>query len=429
MLLIFWLFTGIVLGPLSIPLLAIIALYLQNQGRHLFTFITFFFTLILSDSRIYALSFSQDLKTVLLLALFIPFVFPGRSFIQLDFSKSIHKAFLPFTTFALLCLIFSPVTFTAFQKTFSYLLLFVIVPILCYSLYQSYKEIFLKAIIYLGAAVLIAGYIMFLINPAWVMYAGGGRSSGALGNPNGLGMFCFLFFMLYFTIKHYFPEVTSMRWNILIYVLIFSSLLWSGSRGQTIAVLIFISSKIFSRRNKTVGLLLSAAIGIMLVTIDIDMVAIAHTLGFEEYLRIETLDKAGGRVIAREFAWKQIQKNFWIGKGFGYTEWIYLQNFYELSMKGHEGNAHNAFLTVWLDTGLIGLILFCIGWLIVFLKAAKNSFLAFPILFAVVASNMVESWLAASLNPFTIQLLMVLTLLVFIVKDQDKELKATRPDL
>ncbi|WP_165838168.1 O-antigen ligase family protein [Pontibacter arcticus] len=265
---------------------------------------------------------------------------------------------------------------------------------------------------------LIAGYLMYLANPMLVMYNEGGRSSGALGNPNGLGMFCFLFFLLYFVIRHYFPTLFSKRENIVIFALIISSLLWSGSRGQSLSVLIFLITQYLSKRNQIVGLVLSAFLGIMLVSIDLDIVAIAQALGFEEYLRVDTLDAGGGRVVAREFAWEQIQKNFWVGRGFSYTEWIYRQNYWELSLRGHEGNAHNAFLTVWLDTGLIGLLLFIIGWGFLFFKAAKNSYMALPIAFALITSNMVESWLVASLNPFTIQVLMILTLLIYIVKDK-----------
>ncbi|MCJ8166341.1 O-antigen ligase family protein [Pontibacter sp. E15-1] len=420
LLLLVWLVTGITLGAVAIPVLALFALYLQNQGRHIYLFIAFFFTLILSDSRLYALSFSQDLKTVLMLLLLLPLLFAKKYTLALDFTKSFHIPFLLYISFAFFCISFSPEPFTAIQKTVSYILLFILVPVLFYSLYQTYKTYFLKAVIYLGVAVLIAGYLMYLANPMLVMYNLGGRSSGALGNPNGLGMFCFLFFLLYFVIRHYFPKLFSKKENVIILILIFSSLLWSGSRGQTISIMIFLITQFLSKKNKTVGVLISTALGLLLITIDIDIVAIANTLGFEDYLRIDTLDAGGGRVVARHFAWEQIQKNFWVGRGFGYTEWIYRQHFYELSMLGHEGNAHNAFLTVWLDTGFIGLILFIAGWGLLFLKAAQNSYLAFPIAFAIIASNMVESWLVASLNPFTIQLLMVLTLLIFIVKDKNR---------
>lgn len=413
-----WLVLGIFLGVFSIPIIAIHFYFLYNKNRVLPAFLGFFFIIILSDSRLGALRFAQDLKVILMLILMLPLFIKRVGGWKFELSRSFHQSVLPYILFAFFCIIYSPVPLTAFQKTLSYSLLFIIVPVVFYSLYKVYNTFFLKAIIYLGVAVLIAGYLMYLANPMLVMYNLGGRSSGALGNPNGLGMFCFLFFLLYFVIQHYFPLLFSKRENVVILVLIFSSLIWSGSRGQTISVLIFLVTQYLSRRNQILGLVLSAFLGIMLVSIDFDIIAIAQALGFEEYLRVDTLDAGGGRVVAREFALEQIQKNFWIGRGFSYTEWIYRQNYWELSMLGHEGNAHNAFLTAWLDTGLIGLILFIIGWGVLFLKAAKNSYMAIPIAFAIIASNMVESWLVASLNPFTIQVLMILTLLIYIVKDK-----------
>ena len=412
-----WLAAGIALKVLAIPVIALHVLYLYNKHYTLEIFIGFFFILILSDSRIGALDFAKNLKVVLMVLLFLPLVLQKQDSFRLHTSQNFGKPFLPYILFALYCIVYSPEPFTAFQKTLSYYLLLIIVPIMFYSLYQKYGKKLLKAVIYLGVLILIAGYLMYLANPRLVMYNAGGRSSGALGNPNGLGMFCFLFFLLYFTINHYFPQLFTKRENFVILVLTFSSLLWSGSRGQTLSVLIFLITQFLSRRNKAAGLLLSAVLAIMLVSIDFDIVAIAQALGFEDYLRVDTLDAGGGRVVARAFAWEQIQKSPWVGNGFNYTEYIYHLHFYELSMLGHEGNAHNAFLTVWLDTGLIGLILFVTGWGVLFYKAAKNSYLALPVAFAIIASNMVESWLTASLNPFTILVLMTLTLLIYIVKD------------
>ena len=412
-----WLVAGISLKVLAIPVIALHVLYLYNKHYTLEIFVGFFFILLLSDSRIAALDFAKNLKIVLLVLLFLPLILQKQDSFGLHTSHNFGKPFLLYILFAFFCIIYSPEPFTAFQKTLSYYLLLVIVPVMFYSLFQKYGDKLLKAIVYLGVLILIAGYLLYLANPGLVMYNAGSRSSGVLGNPNGLGMFCFLFFLLYFIIHHYYPQLFSRRENLIILVLIFSSLLWSGSRGQTLSVLIFLITQFLSRRNKAAGLLLSALIGIMLVSIDFDIVAIAHSLGFEDYLRVDTLDTGGGRVVARAFAWKHIQHNFWIGRGFNYTEYIYHQHFYELSMLGHEGNAHNAFLTVWLDTGLIGLILFVTGWGVLFWKAAKNSYLALPVAFAIIASNMAESWLTASLNPFTILVLITLTLLIYIVKD------------
>lgn len=73
--------------------------------------------------------------------------------------------------------------------------------------------------------------------------------------------------------------------------------------------------------------------------------------------------------------------------------------------------AHNSYLTFWLDTGLVGLISFMIGLMFTFIKAAQKSTLAIPILYSILFSNYYESWLTASLNPFTIQLLFILTII------------------
>lgn len=93
-------------------------------------------------------------------------------------------------------------------------------------------------------------------------------------------------------------------------------------------------------------------------------------------------------------------------------------------MLGHQGAAHNMYLTFWLDTGLIGLILFLSGLLVTFFRASKRNKLAIPILYAILFSNNYESWLTASLNPFTIQLLFILSIL-FIGRDN----KVEKPEL
>jgi hypothetical protein len=71
---------------------------------------------------------------------------------------------------------------------------------------------------------------------------------------------------------------------------------------------------------------------------------------------------------------------------------------------------------LWLDTGLVGLGLFLIGLIAFFLKLASKSALAFPVLYSVLFSNFYESWLCASLNPFTIQLLFILTVIFINIK-------------
>ena len=81
-----------------------------------------------------------------------------------------------------------------------------------------------------------------------------------------------------------------------------------------------------------------------------------------------------------------------------------------LSQLGHQGNAHNSYLTLTLDTGIIGIILFLIGLVRTMVVSAGNFFYALPVFYAALFSANFESWLAASLNPFTSLLLITLTI-------------------
>jgi O-antigen ligase len=108
---------------------------------------------------------------------------------------------------------------------------------------------------------------------------------------------------------------------------------------------------------------------------------------------------------------------FFLGGGFGYTEYIYKLNSTMLSMLGHQGNAHNSYLTLWLDTGLIGIILLFIGFVQTIVKANRVSHFTLPIFYAVFISANFESWLAASLNPFTSLFLVIVSLLL--INNQD----------
>ena len=131
-------------------------------------------------------------------------------------------------------------------------------------------------------------------------------------------------------------------------------------------------------------------------------------------MRVDHLDNGSGRLIAWTYAWSEIQKHYFIlGRGFSFEEYLFSlkQDWFEV--RGHIGSVHNSFLAVWLNTGIIGLICFVYGILTNFIRAAKVNPLAFPCMFAIIFSNMFESWLQASLNPFTIIALLVLTLLQY----------------
>jgi O-antigen ligase len=144
-----------------------------------------------------------------------------------------------------------------------------------------------------------------------------------------------------------------------------------------------------------------------------NIVDLLYKWGIGEYFRAQTLEKAGGRTVAFEFAWKEIKLSPIFGRGFGYTEYIFHREDIEkmLNDLNHQGNTHNSYMTIIMDTGFVGFVTFLLGWLYNFGIAIKKSAFAFPVLVIALISTNIESWLAASLNPFTIVLIIILTLL------------------
>jgi hypothetical protein len=66
---------------------------------------------------------------------------------------------------------------------------------------------------------------------------------------------------------------------------------------------------------------------------------------------------------------------------------------------------------MWLNVGIVGLLIFLRSLFLVFIKAAKIAPVSLPILFSVLFSITYESWLVGSLNPFTILLLIIMTII------------------
>lgn len=406
-LLFIWLIAGIYTGVASYAVIGASILLLKYKNRYFDLFIGFFFILILSDSRQYSLQFAAQFKNlyIVLLALFL--LLDTKSF---SFKNVFLKLFIPFFIVAVICLGFSGANLaTGAQKTLSYILLMLLVPVYFTRIYDQYGKEVLKDIIWFGTLLIIIGLVLKVVMPDVVHIEG--RFSGILGNPNGLGIFLLLFFILFSVLLHYYPELFTKTDKLLIYGVVFVSIILCQSRSALMAVLIFLAFKYFYRISPFLGFILFIVILFSYQVISSNIEIIIFTLGLQEYFRIDTFETGSGRLIAWKFAWDHIEKHFFLGKGFSYTDNLYRVNYDYLSRLGHQGNAHNSYLTFWLDTGLIGLLLYLRGLLLTFIKAARNTIVAIPVMYAILFSAFFESWLTASLNPFTIQLFMVLTII------------------
>ena len=255
-------------------------------------------------------------------------------------------------------------------------------------------------------AISIIGYF---IVPSGFTFAQ--RFCGIFRNPNGLGVFVVLYFFLYSVVKDIFPQLFSKKDEYIIFGTCLLAIILCGSRGALFALGIFLIFRQFYKISPYVGFFIMV-LSISLANYVLNQLPIIITnLGLEEFFRLETLEDGSGRLVAWEFALERIKESPFLGKGIGFTDYIFQQNRIELNLLGHQGNAHNSYLTYWLDTGLFGLVFLLLGLLIVFVKSSFHSRVALPICYAFLFMINVESWLIASLNPFTIILVMILTLL------------------
>ena len=108
-------------------------------------------------------------------------------------------------------------------------------------------------------------------------------------------------------------------------------------------------------------------------------------------------------------------KKYIFGRGWAYDEhWILGPIQETLKLLNHQGGVHNVYLILWLNTGVVGLLIYLSSLIHLFFRAAKNSGLALPILFACLFVANFEPWLAASLNPFTIQFIICISVILHI---------------
>ncbi len=402
-----WMAIGMISSIAALVFIPLHLLSMQNKQAYLLFLLGLWFMMLLSDSRQYFFGFAQTVKPVVMLVVAF-LIWSDRQYWP---KTNLYTPFIPFFIVASISLVNSPLQFNSIQKMASYFLLLYVIPQIVTRLLLTEKERFLKGVIAFGIIVLIGGLLLRYVMPNIVIFRDTGRLNGLLGNPNGLGIFTFVFFMLYILIRKYHRNYFSQAEHWIIIGAITLSLIFAGSRGGIFSSILFIAGYFIFQRSTALGFAVMISVFVSYQLVMANLEDIITNLSLQDYFRLETLERGSGRIEAYKFARQHIQLNYWWGKGLGYTE--YLMHKYQdyFISKGHQGNVHNSYLTIWLDTGLIGLIAFIWGWLKNFYRASFFSPLIWAVLFGTLLTTSVESWLAASLNPFTIQLVIIVTLL------------------
>lgn len=427
--LVVWVLVGSVNTFAVIPLVAISNAMWFRKEEYLEVVLGLLFMTLLSDSRNFSLAFAQTVKALQVVLIFGMFYLKNGSN---GIKTGVHTSLILYLLVGIICLFQSPILFESFQKTVSYFLVILVVPNLLYWSYEEKGNAIIRDIVFFLGFLMLTGFAARFLPLPFIDPFLEGRFTGVFGNPNGLAIFGFLFVMFFNLAIHFYPDLFTRREKILLYGLAALSIISSGSRGALLATLAFLAFRYYGYR---FGLAAFAVVVSLIISFEFAIELIAETtvsLGLGEFFRVETLESGSGRVIAIEFAWENIQKNYWLGLGIGYGDYLFKENYYELAMLGHQGQVHNAYLNVWLDTGLIGLSAFILGWGNVFLKALKNTKIVWGVIVGVFISTNAEVWIVGSLSPWMITFLCLITMLVYMAPVEETVPEAnpeTKPEI
>jgi len=411
-----WIAAGMVVKESAMLLVPASILLFKLKGRYAEMLIGFIFILTMSDSRETEMAFAKTVKDIYLVMMAGFLIFDRKTFQQKN--TFIHP-FIPFLIWSSVMIFFSPISTVAAQKTLSWGLLFFTVPAFFNKCIEQEGLTFFRKYFYLVFFLLAAGFILMV--PFREAFFVTGRYNGVMGNPNGIGIFCTLNFLLFFSVNTLYPNAFGKQEKQIIYGLLLASILFAVSRNSMVSIMLFLLFARFHKMSPFAGFSIFIVVIIAYQIINNNLIEILQSLGLGEYLRSDNIQNGSGRIVAWKFAWDVIQEQFLIGKGFSFDEHIFHINFEKLSALGHQGGVHNVYLAMWLNTGLIGLILFLVGFFMTTFKASQNSFLAMPAMYAIMFSITFEAWLMGSLNPYTILYIILMSL--FITKAKTFESK------
>ncbi len=362
--------------------------------------------LVLSDARkeLPSMAYFKTVKNICVVLMAGFFLLAQKRF---DPLSRVFIIFMPFFAYSIIPLVFSPDLSSGVQKTISYALMFLVVPNYVLFSFRRMGWDFYRNLTFLIVTLLFVGIVLRYVFPEYTHI--GGRFHGVFGNPNGMGIFCLLVFMLVTVAGHLHRGLFS-RWeSILIYGVIIYCLVMTGSRASLAAVIIYLTIHRFFSYSPLLGLVVMLMFVAVMEVVTANIGAIVVFLGLEEYFRLQTLEEGSGRYFAWQFAWERIQQYFFFGGGFATDETVMRSHYRYLERMGHQGGVHNSYLSMWFNVGIFGLIIYFRSLLLLFIKAAKQSQAALAVLFATLFSINYESWLVGSLNPYTIMLLIIMT--------------------
>ncbi|HMN04864.1 MAG TPA: hypothetical protein PKD45_03985 [Flavobacteriales bacterium] len=409
--LILWLVVAKYAALLMYVLLPLGVILLRRIDRWQDILFGFIMVLVLSDAGLEfpgMLVFKSAKSTYILVLALILFVDQARMYPL----ARLFTLFLPFFFYAMFPIIRNETPLVSAEKTLSYALLFLVVPNYVLYNFRLYKWDFFRNLVWFLVFVLVSQQLLPYFGNTELFYLGG-RFRGWFGNPNGMAIFTFLTLVLFTVVNHLHRGLFT-RWEVLfIQAVLFYYIITCGARTSLMSSLMFLMFIQFFRISTALGIISFVAFIGITELLASNLPYIITSLGLEEYMRVDTIASGSGRYVAWNYAWEQINArgDLLFGAGFEHEYNVFYAAWRYLSSLGHQGGVHNSYLALWLNVGLVGLFLYFRSFVLAFIKAAKNTSMALAAMFSVLFSIIYESWLAGSLNPYTILLLVILTMM------------------
>ncbi len=401
-----WVVVAVFLQEVIYAWLPITILFLKAREQWPELIMGMMIFLVLSDitPEFFKMQIVKSAKNVLVVVLAGIFLLERYRFYP--FSR-IFNIFLPFFLYSFFPLIWSNAMVIGVQKTLSYALMFMMIPNYILYNFRLLGWDFLRNLLHFMALILVAGLGIHYFGDFFAY--SNGRFRGLFGNPNGMAIYCYLCILLLTVVISINRKTFTFKEKMILYGIFFYFLIISGSRASLASTMIFVLFHRFFAYSPLLGFVVLFGMFGVAEVISSNLQTIILAVGLEDYFRLNTLEDGSGRYFAWEFTWQHIQRYFVFGGGFGNDESIMRYYRFYLESMGHQGGVHNSYLSFWLNVGIVGLLIFVRSIFLLFVKASKLVPMSMAIMFSVLFSIMYESWLVGSLNPYTIVLLIIMT--------------------
>lgn len=407
LLVVLYVVVGVYAKPLLFMLMPLSVFFLKSRDLWADMIFGLLIVLVLSDITpwFFSMQVFKGAKNTYITALAVIFLLERYRFVP--FSQ-VFNIFLPFFIYSVFPLVFSNNLLVGLQKTVSYALLYMIIPnYVLYNFRRMGWEFFLNLVRFM-AVILLAGLLVLWWGEFYAYMIG--RFRGLFGNPNGMAIFCFLLIVLTGTINTINPQLMSLKDKLFVYGTAMYFLIVSGSRSSLVSVIIFLVFGRFFSTSPVLGFFMLFGVFGLSEYVLANIEPLVVFFGLTDYVRLNTLETGSGRYFAWSFAWEQIQEYFVFGGGFANDERIMRKHRLYLERMGHQGGVHNSYLSFWFNVGIVGLFIYFRSFVLLFIKASKLVPISLGIMFAVLFSITYESWLVSSLNPYTILLVILFTI-------------------